>query len=128
MKLLIVEDSPQVSERLQAAFAPLAGVATRVAASAAAALAEFRSAPPAVVILDLQLPDGDGLAVLRTIKAERPATRVLIFSGHVAWRQRCQAAGAERFFDKASDFDDLLEAVRRLAAADAQEQGPRRMP
>ena len=76
MKLLIVEDSRPVSERLRAIMASLPGVQAEVAGDLRQGTARFRELKPEMVILDVQLPDGSGLDLLETIKHERPATRV----------------------------------------------------
>lgn len=117
MKLLIVEDSLLVRERLTAFFAKVPTLEIEAAANAADAFAHFRTWRPDVAILDIGLPDGNGLHVLRTVKHELPATRILMFSSHDSCRESCRAAGADGFFDKADDFDSLAEAVGLLAAA-----------
>ena len=118
MKLLIVEDSKLVGERLHAYFAAaLPALEIAVAEGAVTALARFREQQPDIVILDIQLPDGNGVEVLKSIRRERPPTRMLMFSNHVFCRRQCAAAGADGFFDKASDFEALAMAVKTLANA-----------
>jgi two-component system OmpR family response regulator len=116
MKLLIVEDSNLVSTRLQLAFAALAGLETEVVDRLGAARERFRAAQPELVILDIELPDGNGLDLLQTIKRERPATRVLMFSNHDFCRGHCQRLGADYFFDKSVEFEELALTVQSLAA------------
>lgn len=115
MKLLIVEDSEPVSTRLRALLASVPALEIVVAGTLASADDTFRQQQSEVVILDIQLPDGNGIDLLKAIKRERPTTRVLMFSNHVACHRRCRAAGADGFFDKASDFEALTEAVHTLA-------------
>lgn len=115
MKLLIVEDSPLVRERLAAFFVAVPALEIAAAADVASAVASFREWRPDLAILDIQLPDGNGIDVLKTIKRERPATRVLIFSNHIACRRQCRKEGAEWFFDKARDFEALASIVTTLA-------------
>lgn len=116
MKLLIVEDSKLVSQRLKSYFATLPALEIVVADDAAAAVARFREWRPDVMILDIGLPDGNGIAVLKTIKREQPATRVLMFSNHAFCRDSCLAAGADDFFDKAAEFEALAMRVNVIAA------------
>jgi len=117
MKLLIVEDSELVAQRLCATFAALPTLAVATAAGIGAATEILRLWQPQLVILDIQLPDGSGLALLRRIKLERPATQVLMFSNHAHLRQRCKQEGADAFFDKGMESDALAAAVRNLAGA-----------
>lgn len=117
MKLLIVEDSTLVSRRLAAYFATLPQLEVAVAANAAAAIARFRAWRPDAAILDIGLPDGNGIALLKVFKRERPATRVLMFSNHAYCRASCLGAGADGFFDKADEFEALATSVETLSAA-----------
>lgn len=117
MKLLIVEDSSLVSLRLQRAFGKVPALETEVADRLELALARFRALQPELVILDIELPDGNGIDLLQTIKRERPSTRVLMFSNHDFLRQHCKTRGADDFFDKSAEFEALVSTVRSLAAA-----------
>ena len=119
MKLLIVEDSRPVSERLRAIMTNLPGVQAEVAGDLRQGTARFRELKPELVILDVQLPDGSGLDLLETIKQEQPATRVLMFSNYTLYRKRCVAEGADYFFDKSMDIESLTATVRQLAEASA---------
>lgn len=114
MKLLIVEDSQPVSERLRTTFSEVPGLQTEIATDVRQGIARFRELGPEMVVLDVQLPDGSGLDVLEIIKQERPATRVLMFSNHAFYRKRCVAEGADYFFDKSMDFEVLASTVRAL--------------
>ena len=114
MKTLIVEDSKLISERLRLALAPLPGMEIAVADHLAEGLRYFRLFHPQCVILDLDLPDGSGIALLTKIKLEAPGTVVAIFSNHLGFRRRCTSAGADFFFDKSVDFEQLTQAVRGL--------------
>jgi DNA-binding response OmpR family regulator len=113
MKLLIVEDSQPVGQRLLATCAAEPAIRAVLAGSLSSAAAELPNMPD-IIILDIQLPDGSGIDLLKTVKAENPATRVLMFSNHTAASRICLAAGADGFFDKANDFDALIRTVRTL--------------
>lgn len=115
MRLLIVEDSPLISSRLLRAFCRLPALDSEIADRLGLALERFRLLQPELVILDFELPDGNGLDLLQTIKRERPATRVLMFSNHDFFRQRCTSRGADYFFDKSGEFDALTATVYSLA-------------
>jgi DNA-binding NarL/FixJ family response regulator len=115
MKLLIVEDSHLLRGRLAAFFADFPALEVAAAATTVLGVARFREWLPDIAILDIQLPDGSGIDVLKTIKRERPSTRVLMFSNHVTCQRQCQTEGADWFFDKASDFEALAATVRALA-------------
>lgn len=115
MKLLIVEDSKLVAERLCAALAGIPDLTVDTARGFVVASERLRAWQPQAVILDIQLGDGNGLELLRNIKRDRPDTRVLMFSNHPYFRTYCEKAGAEAFFDKADEFEALTGTVRRMA-------------
>lgn len=119
MKLLIVEDSQPVRNRLRAILARLPGVQTEVAEDVRQGTARFRELKPEMVILDVLLPDGSGLDLLEVIKQEQPATRVLMCSNYTLYRKRCVAEGADYFFDKTMELESLTATVRRLAEVGA---------
>lgn len=117
MKLMIVEDSTPLRERLDSFFATVMALEVMAAADAASAIDCLHSAAADVVILDIGLPDGNGIDVLKSIKREWPATRVLMYTHHAFCRSACLAAGADGFYDKADDFETLATAVEALASA-----------
>ena len=84
VKLLIVEDQTMVRELLAIACRQaLPRAEVRVAGSAQGALEECAKAAPDLVLLDLVLPDGDGLALLPEIFARAPRARVIALSSHI---------------------------------------------
>ena len=116
MKVFIVEDSTVVRERLTAMLVEIGGLEVIGAASGAGeALAIIRQVRPDAVILDLQLAEGRGFDVLKTIRRDGPAPLVLVLTNHASLqhRQRCMKAGADYFFDKAIDFGKVQEVCQR---------------
>jgi two-component system response regulator DesR len=73
------------------------------------------STHPDVVVLDVELKGGTGLQVLRAVRPIRPNTAFVVFSIHAgpAYRKRYLDEGAWRFLDKATEFDQLANAVER---------------
>lgn len=73
---------------------------------------------PDVVVLDVTLPDIDGLEVLRQVKRTRPETEVVMFSGHpnVEYIRQALDLGARSYILKTDSIVDLVKAVRAAAA------------
>ncbi len=117
--VLIVEDFAPIRQRLRSLLSGAAGVeVVGEAGDVDEALRLFPVCRPDAVILDIQLPDGSGLDVLRTIKKTSPACVVIMLSSHGAeeYREACLQSGADHFFPKATEFEripETLEALRR---------------
>src|SRR5207247_4009624 len=84
MTILVVEDQTMVRELLVLACRQAMPAATVEAAGTGAdALKACGKSAPDLVILDLVLPDGDGLDFLKEIFALAPSTRVIALSSHI---------------------------------------------
>ena len=116
--VLLVDDSALVTEALGVLLRET-GHRVRVAASVAEALAEARAAAPDVLLLDLTLPDGDGLEVLRALATEgRPAGAAVALTGHddPETAARCRAAGCVAVLVKPVRAAELLRGIREWTA------------
>src|SRR5215210_6394092 len=72
-----------------------------------------------VAVVDLSLPDGDGVDLVREIREREPRVPVVALSERLGDRERVLRAsevGADEVFGKDASVEDILEAVRRLAA------------
>lgn len=109
MKLLIVDDSSAVYGRL---LAMLGGVEHLTALSIARTLQEAgeksRVFCPDAAVLDMILPDGNGLDALYLIKRNCPNTQVFMFTNQVEFRDKARQAGADGFYDKSMEFEALV--------------------
>ncbi|MEN6585137.1 MAG: response regulator transcription factor [Sulfuricella sp.] len=116
MKLLIVDDLKMIRDVLTEAMSEIEEIETIVTADGvASALRVFREVHPDLVLLDMHLQDGDGLDVLRAIRAERPATQVVVLTRFPEYRDQCEALAVERFFDKADGLESVIDAIRSMA-------------
>lgn len=114
-RVLIVDASPHLRERIRWLLLERKGLEiTGEAGTSVAALALFRQTAPDAVVLDVDLPDGRGHAVLNVIKQTRPECRVVVMTmlRISICRDRCLALGADHYFDKSTEFERLPEALR----------------
>ena len=117
MTILLVDDHAIVRDGLKRLLAPLELGEVLEAANGREALAIARARRPDLVILDLNLPGLGGLELLgRLIQLE--ARRVLVLSMHAEplYAKRALEAGAAGYVTKNVSPDELLVAVRRVAA------------
>lgn len=117
LKVLLIEDHPIVRAGCRRLLQARAGTEIFEAGSGAEGLAISLRHRPHVVVLDLSLPDGNGLAILARLRAETPAAAVLVFSMYeeAAFVARALEAGALGYLTKHDDPEALVEAVEAVA-------------
>lgn len=115
MKILIVEDERKVGRFVERALTEQA-YTIAVAGSCAAARDALADSPFDAVILDLGLPDGDGLELLREWRASGFNEPVLILSARDAVQDRIRGLnlGADDYLPKPFSVDELIARVRSL--------------
>ena len=115
MRLLLVEDDPYLQETLARSLSRR-GMQVSCAASAAQALSLWKSVRPDVVVLDLTLPDGDGLNVVSQIRKEGLTTPVLVLTARTTVGDRVLGlnSGADDYMAKPFDLDELEARVNAL--------------
>jgi DNA-binding response OmpR family regulator len=117
-RILIVEDSALVTDAFGVLFRE-AGYDVDVAATVAEAIERGSAEPVDLMLLDLTLPDGDGLEVLEALRERRAAPRAtLAMTGHddSASRRRCLEAGCSEVLLKPLPIGELLRHIERLLA------------
>jgi DNA-binding NarL/FixJ family response regulator len=118
---LIVDDHPVVREGLRSMLSDPDIDVIGEAASGAEALERAAETTPDVVLLDMNLPDLDGLVVLQRLKAGTPQPAVLIFSMHdeTALVRRAVNAGAAGYVLKGAGRRELLSSVRAVCEGES---------
>jgi len=115
VNVFVVEDAPQVRKRLVAMLGSVPGVTVvGEADSVRGAIDGALTSGAEVLLLDLQLRDGNGLDVLAALKPQRPLLRVIVLSNFASpqYRQASLAAGADVFLDKSQEFERVPELLR----------------
>ena len=123
MRLLLVEDDPELGRRLSDRLRG-ADFAVELATSRSEAEDWPDVGKMAAIILDLGLPDGDGLELLRHWRNERVETPILILTARGSWQDKVEGlnAGADDFVVKPVRFEELQA---RLNALFRRQQGSR---
>ncbi len=129
IRVFLVEDSSLVRLRLAGMLRDLWDVEQVFeAATVAEARRLLPGAKPHLVVVDMRLPDGDGLEVVAAARrlTPRPAVVVLTNYGYDQLRSTCLEAGADQFLDKRTEFDRLPAIVADLRGR--QDASPRASP
>lgn len=113
-RILVVDDERPILMTLEALL-QRHGYTIETAATAAHGLRSLRSTPPAVVLLDLQLPDAEGLEMLDQIKREHPETQVIILTAHDSLSNAIESIkrGAYHFISKPYAPEELLSLIEK---------------
>lgn len=115
--ILLVEDDPLLRHAFRLLLED-AGYEVHEAGTAAQALDEAFARKPALILLDLGLPDRPGLEVARhiTSQPEMAGIRVVALTGRVGARERdaCFEAGCTHFFTKPIEPRELLRRLPEL--------------
>ncbi|MBI3031249.1 MAG: sigma-54-dependent Fis family transcriptional regulator, partial [Candidatus Rokubacteria bacterium] len=117
-QLLIVDDERLIRWSLEQTLAK-GGYEVSSASTGEAALAAVREDPPDLILLDLKLPDTDGLQVLRQIKELSPHLQVLIMTAYadVGTAVEAMKLGAYDYLPKPIDFENLAVTIRNALEA-----------
>jgi DNA-binding response OmpR family regulator len=124
MRILLVEDDAPLADAMSSALAS-SGYEVAIASTGSDACAKLDRTRPDLIILDLMLPDVDGLMLLIALKSSTDAP-VLICSARAEQVDRVLGLrlGAADFVDKPFDLNDLESRIDRVLRARLQAQPP----
>lgn len=111
-RLLIIDDDEAVLKSIGEYFERV-GFEVNRAATGKDGLEAFRTWRPDVSIVDLRLPDMDGMQILEAMRRERAAVLLLTGYGDIPTAVRAMQLGAENFLTKPVDMPHLVAAVDR---------------
>ncbi len=118
MKILIADDSSLLRDRLKGLMRKLDSVfVVTEAENGAEALQLIRETDPDIAILDIRMPEMNGIEVLKKIREVGSRLKIIILTNYPykQYRERCLAEGADYFFDKNQDIAGLTEVITRIA-------------
>jgi two-component system response regulator DevR len=121
VRVVIIDDHPMVREGLRTMLDADGIEVVGEAGTTAEALREVRRVMPDVLLLDVELADGDGLATLPELKRAAPGARVLVVTMHAerALVRRAIEMGAAGYVLKGVGRRELLSAVRAVRAGES---------
>ncbi|HEX8071493.1 MAG TPA: sigma-54 dependent transcriptional regulator [Pyrinomonadaceae bacterium] len=112
VRILVIDDEPMMADSLKQNLLE-DGYTVDTASTGAEAIELFDTGGHHLAICDIQLPDMDGLTILRHIKDTRPPTEVIIVTGYGSVTRAIEAtkAGAFWFLEKPFDYEVLQKLV-----------------
>lgn len=118
---MVVDDHPMWRDAVARDLADAGFDVVGAAGDGAEALRRLPAVRPDVVVLDLQMPQVDGVSATRTIVTEFPGCRVLVLTASAEADDVLEAvkAGATGYLVKSASREDLIDAVRRTARGEA---------
>ncbi len=113
-KVLVVDDEAEISSAL-GMFLDLQGYSVGVCGSPADALRRVREEKFDIVLLDINMPEMDGITLLKKIKAQRPAVQVVMITAYSTLQKaiECWDAGAADYIMKPfTEMDEIMDIIR----------------
>lgn len=118
LKVVIADDSALVRDRMASMLKELTRVeVVAESVDVPGTLHQLRRIRPHVLILDMDMPGGSGMEVLRIIQSEEIPSLVIVLTNHCEpeYEEGALRGGAAAFLDKSRDFLKAVEIIRSLA-------------
>ena len=112
-----MDDSALVRERIITMISEHPGIEIiGQAENALEGIDSIRKQKPDVVILDIRMPGGNGIEVLKNIKKNSSGPTIIILTNYPypQYQKKCMEAGADYFFDKSTEFNKIIEVIKKL--------------
>lgn len=119
-RLLLVEDEPAQLDFYRSLFES-EGHDIRQATNGSEAIAAAKDFNPAVVVIDLLLPDMDGAEAISRILSECQKAKIVINTNYAHYRMDFRCWNADAFVIKSSDPSELVKVVRNVLARNKQD-------
>ncbi|MEM9192203.1 MAG: response regulator, partial [Myxococcota bacterium] len=123
--LMVVDDDETFRTRLARAFEDR-GFEVRTAKDGAEALRQAKEESPELVVVDLRMPEMNGLELVRALKTEDPTTNIVVLTGYGSIASAVDAVqlGATHYLTKPASAEDVLRAFHRSGPEDRLDERP----
>jgi DNA-binding NarL/FixJ family response regulator len=122
IRVYLIDDHPVLREGFAKAIEAEPGITVvGQAGTAADALREVQSIKPEVVLVDLNIPDRDGIELLAALRVQVPSAKLLVLSCYDDEFRVAEAlrAGAQGYLVKTSELAEVIDGIRRIASGGA---------
>ncbi len=116
-KVLIADDSKMLRSRLVEMLSEIKGIeVVGEAEDCPGTIEAVGRLKPDIVIQDIVMPAGNGISVLEMIKKSKLPPKVIMFTNYPypEYRKKCMNAGADFFFSKSTEFENLIEVLKQF--------------
>jgi DNA-binding NarL/FixJ family response regulator len=120
LSIFIVDDSEIVRDRLTSLLSEMDSVKIiGYAEKPIEATESILRYQPDVIILDIFLNGGNGITVLKNIRAKNIHSKIIVLTNYAQdqYRKKCFEEGADYFFDKSIEFDQIVDVIQRFSVA-----------
>ncbi|MBV9553735.1 MAG: response regulator [Alphaproteobacteria bacterium] len=126
LKVLVVDDEPAIRRFLRTSLST-GGYLVREAETGSGALDQLRRSPPDILVLDLGLPDIDGLVIIERLREQRLTLPIIVLSSRSDESGKVKALdlGADDYVVKPFGIDELLARIRAAVRHRLQQEGER---
>jgi len=118
MKIIIADDSKLLRDRIKLLFSSYENLSiVGEAETGTEALQLIRETDPDLAIIDIRMPELNGIEVLKKIRESGPRPKICMLTNYPykQYRDRCLTEGADYFFDKNQNIEQLTELITSLA-------------
>ncbi|MDD5496670.1 MAG: response regulator [Candidatus Omnitrophica bacterium] len=109
-RIVIVDDNSDIRDTVESMLSDK-GYEIKALASACELYAHLKEKGVDLIILDLVMPEKDGLEVISSIKAAYPEIKIVVYTGHEQYEYSAYSRKADKFVLKGSDSGRLIKAV-----------------
>ena len=121
IRVLVVDDQPRTRRSLRTLLATCPQVKeVKEAALAREAVRLIQESQPDVVLMDVQMPEMNGLQATRLVKAQWPQVKVIVLTLYAEYAAEARAAGADAFICKGEPAGKLLTTLITVATDNRQ--------
>ena len=118
MKIIIADDSKLIRDRIAERVKQIDSVnVVAQTTNSVETIEEIKKHKPDVLILDIRMPEGSGINVLKYIKQNKIRIITIVVTNYpiMQYKNKCFELGADYFFGKATEFDEVFKLVDKLA-------------
>ncbi len=115
-RVMIADDSVAIRQLLKDIISMGEHELVGEAKDGAEAVEKFNTVKPDLLLLNLSMPEKDGLTVLKEIKGTNPDAKIIVLSGDYSKEviNQCLEAGAVSFIPKPFDFNQVLKTLKEI--------------